>query len=121
MAVGIVMHPVRLDDVRLALLSLRTGHGLHEPPQSLAVSSPFRIPSVHPACLQMLFMQLAVSQSLLTRQRLPSAHGEQIPPHAVAVSPCAASGQLLKQDDGRASVKRVMPSDCLKVVLRQAK
>jgi hypothetical protein len=59
------------------------------PPQSLPVSDPFWIPSVHVAAAQTMFeSQMALAQSRGRRQRLPGAHGAHDgPPQSTSVSP----------------------------------
>jgi len=63
------------------------GHLPHmEPPQSVPVSFPFLMPSVHDAGAQVPFEQCADVQSPFTRHILLSAHLVQLPPQSTSVS-----------------------------------
>src|SRR5262245_35394607 len=50
------------------------------PPQSIAVSLPFFLPSLHVATAHLLFVQMALRQSPSDRQFLVSAQSGHVPP-----------------------------------------
>jgi hypothetical protein len=68
----------------------RPPHGVHEPPQSMSASEPFRMPSEHVAAAHVVFTQwplTGTAQSAFEMQPMPTAHfAAQDPPQSMSVS-----------------------------------